>query len=79
MNFLKNHINDLNSFLPLDKDKLLELLNYIENQFIISLSNTLAGSEKVNENLLNLAEDAIDDLKSIDLDFEDFNKRIKQN
>ena len=46
------------------------------NSFI-PLANATSDNQLIDEELLNNAEDVIDDLNMEDLDFEDFNKRIK--
>ena len=45
--------------------------------FVIPLANATSDNQLIDEELLNNAEDAIDDLNMEDLDFEDFNKRLK--
>lgn len=74
--FLKDNITNLNLFLPLDKDKCVDLIVEMEKSFVISLSNAMGDGEKVDEELLDLAEDTIDDLNLEDLDFVDFNSRV---
>ncbi len=75
--FLKNNVKDLNSFIPLNDDKRFDLLEHVENMFVIPLANATSDNQLIDEELLNNAEDVIDDLNMEDLDFEDFNKRIK--
>lgn len=75
--FLKNNVKDLNSFIPLNDDKRFDLLEHVENMFVIPLANTTSDNQLIDEELLNNAEDVIDDLNMEDLDFEDFNKRLK--
>ena len=45
--------------------------------FVIPLANATSDNQLIDEELLNNAEDVIDDLNMEDLDFEDFNKRLK--
>lgn len=75
--FLKNNVKDLNSFIPLNDDKRFDLLEHVENMFVIPLANATSDNQLIDEELLNDAEDVIDDLNMEDLDFKDFNKRIK--
>lgn len=75
--FLKNNVKDLNSFIPLNDDKRFDLLEHVENMFVIPLANATSDNQLIDEELLNNAEDVIDDLNMEDLDFEDINKRIK--
>ncbi len=75
--FLKDNVRDLNSFLPLDDDKRYDLIDLVETLYVIPLSNAAGDGEEINETLLSNADDAIDDLNLEDLDFDDFNKRIK--
>lgn len=76
IDFLKNYITNLNLFLPLDKDKCVDLIVEIEKSFVIPLSNAMGDGEIIDEELLDLAEDTIDDLNLEDLDFVDFNSRV---
>lgn len=45
--------------------------------FVISLANATSDNQLIDEELLNNAEDVIDELNIEDLDFEDFNNRIE--
>ncbi len=74
--FLKDNIKELSSFLPLNDEKRFELLEHVENLFVIPLANAAGDNQPINEDLLNAAEDVIDELNIEDLDFDDFNKRI---
>lgn len=75
--FLKNNVKDLNLFIPLNDDKRYDLLEHVENMIVIPLANATSDNQLIDEELLNNAEDVIDDLNMEDLDFEDFNKRLK--
>lgn len=75
--FLKNNIKDLNLFIPWNDDKRYDLLEHVENMFVISLANATSDNQLIDEELLNNAEDVIDELNIEDLDFEDFNNRIE--
>ena len=74
--FLKNNVKELNSFLPLNDDRRYDLLMYVENMFVVPLANAASDNEKINEHLLNEAENVIDYLNEEDFDFADFNKKI---
>ena len=74
--FLKNNVKELNSFLPLNDDRRYDLLMYVENMFVVPLANAASERVKINEHLLNEAENVIDYLNEKDFDFENFNKRI---
>lgn len=74
--FLKNNVKELNSFLPLNDDRRYDLLMYIENMFVVPLANAASDNAKIDEQLLNEAENVIDYLNEEDFDFEDFNKKI---
>ena len=74
--FLKNNVKDLNLFIPLNDDKRYDLLEHVENMFVIPLANATSDNQLIDEELLNNAEDVIDDLNMEDLDFEDFNKDL---
>mgnify|MGYP004545071333 FL=1 len=45
--------------------------------FVIPLANATSDNQLIDEELLNNAEDVIDELNIEDLDFEDFNNRIE--
>ena len=75
--FLKSNVKELDSFLPLNDDLRYELLEYIENLFVIPLANASGENQQINEDLLNSAEDVIDNLNIENFDFDDFNRRIK--
>ena len=45
--------------------------------FVIPLANATSDNQLIDEELLNNAEDVIDELNIEDLDFEDFNNRLK--
>lgn len=75
--FLKNNIKDLNLFIPLNDDKRYDLLEHVENMLVIPLANATSDNQLIDEELLNNAEDVIDELNIEDLDFEDFNNRLK--
>lgn len=74
--FLKNNVKELNSFLPLNDDRRYDLLVFVENMFVVPLANAASENAKIDEHLLNEAENVIDYLNEEDLDFEDFNKKI---
>lgn len=74
--FLKNNVKELNSFLPLNDDRRYDLLMYVENMFVVPLANAASENAKIDEHLLNEAENVIDYLNEEDLDSEDFNKKI---
>lgn len=76
--FLKNNIVNLGDFLPLNDDSQLALMQEIENQYVIPLANALADGEKIDIELLKVAEDVVDELNTDHLDIVDFNIRIKE-
>ncbi len=76
INFLKNNVKKLNSFLPLNDDRRYDLLMYVENMFVVPLANAASDNAKIDEHLLNEAENVIDYLNEEDFDFEDFNKKL---
>lgn len=76
INFLKSNVKELTSFLPLNDDRRYDLLMYVENIFVVPLANAASENVKINEHLLNEAENVIDYLNEKDFDFEDFNKKI---
>ena len=45
--------------------------------FVVPLANATSDNQLIDEELLNNAEDVIDELNIEDLDFEDFNNRLK--
>lgn len=75
--FLKDHVTELNKFLPLDDDKRYDLIHAVEEMFVIPLANASGAGQAIDEKLLHEADDVVDDLNNEDLDFADFNKRIK--
>lgn len=76
INFLKSNVKELTSFLPLNDDRRYDLLMYVENMFVVPLTNAASDNAKIDEQLLNEAENVIDYLNEEDFDFEDFNKKI---
>lgn len=76
--FLKNNVVNLGDFLPLNDDSQLALMQEIENQYVIPLANALADGEKIDIELLKVAEDVVDELNTDHLDIVDFNIRIKE-
>lgn len=75
--FLKKNVKDLSDYLPLNDDNRFDLIHLVEEEFVIPLSNALGEGKVVNEDLLHEADSVVDDLNIEDLDFKDFNNKIK--
>lgn len=74
--FLKRYIRDLKDYLPLDEDKLYDLMKKVENDYVIPLSNAAGDGQCIDEVFLDAAEDVMDELNVESFDFKDFNSRI---
>lgn len=74
--FIKENVPNLDDYLPLNDDSIIDLMHKIEELYVIPLSNAEAEGEAIDSSLLLQADRVVDELNVGDFDFDYFNKII---